>query len=135
MWHSEWLQHNLPSLPLGLQKELAGLGHSNEQSYRMAALRHGLFRINYAYQHGRLTVEGESKFLSPKVKEAVRLFVKANLPKLDWFSINLFAKGRVHAGQDVKLFALPAKDRLKKLPFITEASDAFLELFTPTGTR
>jgi hypothetical protein len=133
MWHAEWLlaQAKGGKLPPKLAKQIAALGpKAGEQSLRLASLNHGFFRVNYGYQGGRLTVEGDSKFLRAPVKKAIRSLVAANLGRIDFFTMNLYRAGHMHDGMDVKLFTLPREERLARLPFVQEsASEKFVGLF------
>jgi hypothetical protein len=123
-FHQRWLHVNLKNLPAGLQKQLADLGNeSSEQADRLAALDHGFFRINYNYNRGWLTIEGDSRFLNQQAKKSLFDFVKTNISNIVGVTMSLFNQGRFHDTKEVKLFMLNSdEERLRALPFIHESS-------------
>lgn len=86
-WHYRWLQSN-PKIALKYGLDMKKLP-DEEQPVRVAALKHGFFRVNYEHNTGTITIEGIAAKMHKKIKDAIFVIAIDNLESIDRLRINL----------------------------------------------
>jgi hypothetical protein len=90
-WHYRWVLAN-KTLMAKFGLDVSKLP-DDESVVRIAALKKGLFRVNYEHTNGTITFEGLKSKKNKYIKDAIFVIIMDNLKSIDRVKLNLFDDG------------------------------------------